>query len=83
MWHFHKWESVIRVRTLLQVTSVFGFTRHDVSGLRILEVCTKCGNVRAFLMDGSGENQEKVPETIFGDADLQKANDYFLEHKNG
>jgi hypothetical protein len=70
---FHKWKSVIRERSLLQASSVFG-TVHDISGLRTLDVCEKCGKLRAQLVSGSGESQEKIPETIFSDEELKKAN---------
>ena len=71
MLHFHKWKTVIRERTELSRT--YNGKKDTITGLRILEVCAKCGKIRAWLVDSNSNAQEKLPESVFLDEELEKA----------
>jgi hypothetical protein len=71
MLHFHKWETVIKERCTV-VRVVFGIKQTCV-GLRVLEVCTKCGEIKAWLVDSSGDGSQKLPESVFSDEELELA----------
>ena len=72
MFHFHKYKIVIRER-INMVRKIFGMESIPFAGLRTLEVCNKCGAIRAWLTDSNGDSQEKLPESIFTDEELEKA----------
>ena len=78
MFHFHKWNEVVRKRTTLARTW-YGYTlEQHIPGLKVLEVC-RCGKTRAWLIDDNGKGIEKVPETLFNDEELKKAKEYLGE----
>ena len=72
MFHFHKYETLVRERTTIIVTYL-GRSTHGVAGLKTLEQCSKCGKLRGYLIDGNGEAQQKVVEVIFSKEEIESA----------
>ena len=72
MFHFHKWETILRKRCKFSV-SLFGKSMGTHMGLRVLDICTKCGLGRGRLVDSDGESREKVIETLFSDEEIRDA----------
>jgi hypothetical protein len=71
MLHLHKWKTVIKGRASL--TQIVWGHKESIHGLRILQVCEKCGNLRAWLVDSNGDGVEKLPESVFTDDELEEA----------